>query len=81
MPILVFLGWPGHGSDDVDDLHREAPLFPASNQRLHGYGHLVPAGENCWIASPQVDGPTGDRRAWLAVRGGVAMPRAPNLTR
>jgi len=65
----------------MDDLHREAPLFPTSNQRLDGYGHLVPAGGNGRPASPQVHGPTGDQWAWLAVRGGVATPRAPSATR
>jgi len=53
----------------VDDLHSEALLFPTSDQRLDGCDHLVPAGERCWLASPQVDGPTGDRWAWLAFRG------------
>jgi len=39
----------------VDDLQSEALLFPTSDPRLDRCDHLVPAGENCWLASPQVD--------------------------
>ena len=59
----------------VNDLHGEDRRSPTSDQRLDGCDHLVPAGGNGRLASPQVDGPTGDRWAWLAFRGATSTNR------
>jgi hypothetical protein len=46
----------------------------SSDQRLDDCDHLVPAGENCWLAFPQADGSTGDRRQCLAFGGTTSTP-------